>query len=93
MTASIKRSGARAKHGMANEGELLLNVVIDNKPKMLRGLNQKVRERLRSSHFFLTQTTLPPAERQSLTHAWYICGTWETGYAPCKRNVRCKAHR
>ena len=41
MTASIKRSGARAKHGMANEGELLLNVVIDNKPKMLRDLTKR----------------------------------------------------
>jgi hypothetical protein len=28
-TASIKRLGARAKHGMANRSEPLLNVVID----------------------------------------------------------------
>ena len=41
MTASIKRLGARAKHGMANEGEPLLNVVIENKPKMLRGLTKR----------------------------------------------------
>jgi hypothetical protein len=41
MTASIKRSGARAKHGMANEGELLLNVVIDDKRKMLRCLTKR----------------------------------------------------
>ena len=28
---------------MVNKCELLINVVITNKPKMLRGLNQKVR--------------------------------------------------
>jgi hypothetical protein len=39
-TASIKRSGARA-HGMANESEPLLNVVIDTKPKMLGGLTKR----------------------------------------------------
>jgi hypothetical protein len=41
MTASIKRSGARAKHGMANESEPLLNVVIDTKLKMLRSLTNR----------------------------------------------------
>jgi len=38
--------------GMVNESELLINVVINNKPKMLRGLNQKVSspaQRLNSS--------------------------------------------
>ena len=30
-------------HGMANERELLINVVIDNKPKVLIGLTKKVR--------------------------------------------------
>ncbi len=34
-TASIKRLGARAKHGMANTSESLINVVIDHKLKML----------------------------------------------------------
>jgi hypothetical protein len=28
-------------HGMANEREPLINVVIDNKPKVLTGLTQK----------------------------------------------------
>ena len=41
MTASIKRLGARAKHSMANEGESLLNVVIENKRKMLRCLTKR----------------------------------------------------
>jgi len=40
-TASIKQLGARAKHGMANEGESLLTVVIDNKLKMLTSLTKR----------------------------------------------------
>src|SRR5258706_2965074 len=41
MTASIKQLGARAKHGMANSCELPLNVVIENKLKMLRSLTKR----------------------------------------------------
>ena len=37
-----RRSGARVD-GMANSGELLINVARSNKPKALTGLNQKVR--------------------------------------------------
>ena len=37
-----RRSGARVD-GMANSGELLINVVRSNKPKALIGLNQTVR--------------------------------------------------
>ena len=37
-----RRSGARVD-GMANSGELLINVVRTSKPKALRGLDQKVR--------------------------------------------------
>ena len=51
MTASIKRLGARAKHGMVNTGEPLINVVIDNKPKMLRGLTKRYRGWFRGSKF------------------------------------------
>ena len=40
-TASIKQLGARAKHGMANESESLINVVIDNKLKMLTSLTKR----------------------------------------------------
>ena len=35
--------GSTRVDGMANSGELLINVVRTNKPKTLRGLNQKVR--------------------------------------------------
>ncbi len=41
MTASIKQLGARAKHGMANEGESPVTVVIDNKLKMLTSLTKR----------------------------------------------------
>jgi hypothetical protein len=41
MTASIKQLGARAKHGMANESEPLVNVVIYNKLKMLTSLTKR----------------------------------------------------
>ena len=51
MTASIKRLGARAKHGMANTREPLLNVVIHNKLKVLRSLTKKVRGWFRGSKF------------------------------------------
>src|SRR5271157_2806843 len=38
----LRRLGAKVD-GMANSGELLINVVRSSKPKALRGLNQKVR--------------------------------------------------
>ena len=41
MTASIKQLGARAKRGMANKRESLINVVIDDKLKMLRSLTKR----------------------------------------------------
>lgn len=59
-------SGARAD-GMTNTCKLLINVVIRNKPKMLRGLNQKVRGSVRRLPISLTQTQQPPAKRQRLT--------------------------
>lgn len=40
-TANAKAVGARVD-GMANPGELLINVVRSNKPKALTGLNHKV---------------------------------------------------
>ena len=41
MAASIRQLGARVMHGMANRCEPLINVVIDHKPKMLRGLTNR----------------------------------------------------
>jgi hypothetical protein len=41
MAASIKQLGARVKHGMANESKSLINVVIQNKLKVLRSLTKR----------------------------------------------------
>jgi hypothetical protein len=60
--------GAR-NDGMRNIGELLLNVVNVNRPKMLAGLNQKkVRGMAGVFRCCPTRTTIPPANRQTLTH-------------------------
>ena len=53
---------------MGNIGELLINVVILDKPKVLLGLNQKVRGMVRGLFIPSTHSTIPPAERQALTH-------------------------
>jgi len=62
-------------HGMANVSKSLLNVVIDHKPKMLRGLTKGM-WLVQGFPVLLTQTPKPPAERRGLTHVWYTCGTW-----------------
>jgi hypothetical protein len=41
MEALIKQLGARAKHGMANGNEPLINVVIDTKLKVLTSLTKR----------------------------------------------------
>jgi hypothetical protein len=75
---SIERSGCDCQHqggrelglnGMVNKCELPLNVVTTNKPKMLTGLNQKVRGRVSVLQNHRPQMQAPPAERQDLTHS------------------------
>jgi hypothetical protein len=53
---------------MGNISELLINVVILDKPKVLLGLNQKVRGMVRGLSTSSTHSTIPPAKRQALTH-------------------------
>ncbi len=53
--------------GMGNICELLINVVMPNKPKVLTGLDQKVRGMVRRFCNPPTQSKIPPAERQTLT--------------------------
>jgi len=48
--------------------ELLINVVSLNKPKMLTGLNQKVRGMVRAFRLHSAQSMIPPADRQILSH-------------------------
>jgi hypothetical protein len=63
-------------HGMAKEIEPLINVVIHTKPKVLTGLTKKGRWSVQEFEILLTQTKEPPAQRRSLPHVWYTCGTW-----------------
>ena len=62
-----RRSGTRVD-GMANSGELPINVVRTSKPKALRGLNQKVRGQGPGSLPSPAVAVEPPANRQSLHH-------------------------
>ena len=54
--------------GMGNRCELLINVVMWNKPKVLIGLDQKVRGMVRVLDIHSTQSMTPPANRQALPH-------------------------
>ncbi len=75
MTASIKRLGARAKHGMANEGESLVTVVIDNKLKMLTSLTKRyvAGSGVSSSPDADKQTTGGEAEpNPCMVHMWNV---------------------
>ena len=51
--------------GMSNIGELLINVVKYDKPKVLGGLDQKVRGMVKALYIRFTQSVIPPAERQA----------------------------
>jgi hypothetical protein len=52
---------------MGNIRELLRNVVMWSKPKVLTGLNQKVRGMDSWLYISATQSSIPPAERQALS--------------------------
>lgn len=67
-SASVNAEAALGLSGMTNASELLINTVMYDKPKMLTGLNQKVRGRLPLIRFGGTRTSWPPVERQGLTH-------------------------
>jgi len=53
---------------MVNTSELLINVVIVNKPKMLIGLNQNGKWPGIDARTSSVADEEPPAERQDLTH-------------------------
>jgi hypothetical protein len=54
--------------GMSNICELLINVVKYYKPKVPEGLNQKIKGKVKGFYVHLTQSIIPSAERQALTH-------------------------
>src|SRR2546422_11550596 len=67
---------------MTNGSEPLINAVTDDKPKMLTGLNQKVRGWCRGSRVFLPQTLQPPADRRGLTPRGTQAGRGKPVVAP-----------
>ena len=88
---SIERSGCDCQHrggrelgsnGMVNRCKLPLNVVTTNKPKVLIGLNQKVRGQVGVLQNHPSQTREPPAKRQDLTHSGYPGGTGQARTSP-----------
>ena len=64
--AALSRRGAK-NDGMGNIRELLINVVIYDKPKVLKGLDQKVRGMDSWLYIPVTQPGIPPANRQALS--------------------------
>jgi len=68
---------------MANICEPLINVVMENKPKVLISLTRAHRLGPKGKGASMgapnspIADVVPPAERRSLTHAlWYLRGTW-----------------
>src|SRR5262245_22158804 len=59
----------RGWSGMVNTSERLLNVVIDDKPKALRGLNQKGSSPAEEVVGLFSWPAVLPAERADLPHA------------------------
>src|SRR5208337_768282 len=72
---ALRRLGAKVD-GMANSGELLINVVRSSKPKALRGLNQKVRGQVQGclpSPVVAVGATGGEAEpKPSMIHPWNV---------------------
>jgi len=63
--------------GMVNTGELSINVVKGNKPKMLKGLSQKgIVAGYRDYPLPCHGHAMLPANREHLTHSCQPCGTW-----------------
>jgi hypothetical protein len=76
--------------GTSNICELLINVVTNNKPKVLKGLDQKVRGMAKALLHRFTQSMIPSAERQALT---YLIELVEHGKPNClhwKWKATCK---
>jgi hypothetical protein len=82
IAANTKVAEALEFDGMANRGELLLNAVNANKPKVLTGLNQKVRDGNGGIQFPPSETHTSPANRQGPNPSRHTSGTWEVRNSP-----------
>jgi len=78
--------------GMVNTGELLLNVVRRNKPKMLRGLGQKALERVQGLAITLSWTHNATggqrAPNPSLSILWNVVSPYRSSRKEGREAVR-----
>jgi hypothetical protein len=84
ISESNTRYGASLGY-MVNGCELLINLVIRNKPKLLIGLSQKASgmDVMLVSHY--TRSMNPPGNRQNLNTLCHHCGTWKP--LPSAQNI------
>jgi len=79
---------------MVNADELPINVVTIIKLKVLTSLSQKARGKVQAASLSACRRQqTPPANRQNLTHSWYICGTWQLRTSPLQRKANRKISR
>ena len=76
ITANTKAVKALEFDGMASTRKLLINAVKANKPKVLTGLNQKVRDGYGGIQFPPSETRTSPANRQGPNPSRHTSGTW-----------------
>jgi len=69
-------------NGTVNRSESLQNVVTTNKPKVLRGLNQKVRGQEQGLQNLLSQTLCHRRKGETYPIHCYSYGTWEARRSP-----------
>ena len=60
---------------MVNERELLINVVMSDKPKLLEGLNQKVSGQVQRFFRFSDEDSSSTGKEATPKLLWYLCGT------------------
>lgn len=71
--------------GRANRSELLINADSTNKPKRLKGLNQKVSGLSQDTLVLSCADVEPSAERQSLTHHVTYTKRGKPDYLPIRK--------
>ncbi len=69
LTSSINEVMTLELSSMVNESELLINVVINEQPKMLRGCNQNGKWSSSEVQLVSDVDVAPPAKRQHLTYS------------------------
>ena len=75
---------------MTNTCELLINVVIRNKPKVLTGLNQKGAWFGSETSYFSDADQTTTGEEAASNPSRYPHGTWKTRISPNSGYISCK---